>query len=135
MKAALMLVGPSLLLAGCGSAPLLSSAPPDCDPTSSITVQHGPGRLVMMPVCINVTEGSSVTLSFSPTPAMGARTKHKGPGNGWLNRRTDQGPDPSRIVIEVPPGSGGGGNGRVRPYDYNIYVEGVGMLDPRIVVQ
>jgi hypothetical protein len=135
MKASIVLTGTSLLLlAGCVSLPKSASSPPGCTATNTIMVDQAPGRLVATPECLDIPENTLVTVVFSsPAPARGdARIKSR--GNGWLNKKND-GADPARIELRPPPGSGGGGGENRQPYKYEIEIENVGTLDPRIVVQ
>jgi hypothetical protein len=135
MRTTTLLVGASLtlVLAGCSGGVRLTSVPAGCNASTSITVQHGPGRIdVGANECINVSGGSPVTLTFEPIPAVGqVRTKFKGLGNRWLDRSNDSG-NAATITLPVPRNDD---EGDVKSYKYEIHVRGVGVLDPRIIVQ
>lgn len=135
MRTTTLLTGASLalLLAGCGGGLTLASVPAGCNASASITVQHGPGRIdVGANECINVTGGNPVILTFDPVPAAGqVRTKFKGLGNRWLDRSNDSG-NPATITLPVPRNDD---EGDIESYKYEIHIRGVGVLDPRIVVQ
>jgi hypothetical protein len=122
----------TLLLQGCGHAVPVAGTPPGCVASSSITLQYDAGRLVLDRECITVSGGDTVTLTLNPPPteAQRVRTKFRGLGNRWLDRSNDS----SRlgeIRLPVP----GDDSKRDTEYKYEIHVRGVGVLDPRIVVQ
>jgi hypothetical protein len=122
----------TLLLAGCGHAVRIAALPSGCTASNSITLQHGAGRLVLDSECIHVSPGDTVTLAIDPPPTQPdvVRTKFRGLGNRWLDRSNESS---SLATIRVPvPRDESKSN---REYKYEIHVRGVGVLDPRIVVQ
>jgi hypothetical protein len=82
--------------------------------------------------------GSTVTLTFSPTPPLEkARTRYRLVfGNGWLKETNDDPAHPERIVIEVPVLDDDGGEDEdFEEFKYIIKVKGSDTLDPRVVVE
>lgn len=143
MKTATVLaLSSTLVLAGCARGIPLPTVPPECVADTSISVQWGPGQLEVDRECARVAVGDSLTITFNPTPSRvgEVETKIKGIGQGWLEETTtsSEGRDdgnPATIVLTVPPGKGGPGDAERRVYKYEIHVDGVGVLDPRIVIQ
>lgn len=134
MKAVNVVAGLSLtlLLQGCGHAVRVAGLPAGCTAASSLTLQYGAGHLVLDRECIRVSSGDTVTLMLDPPPteAQLVRTKFRGLGNRWLDRSNDSA---SQGQIRLPvPGDERKSN---REYKYEIHVRGVGVLDPRIVIQ
>jgi hypothetical protein len=129
MKAIALLAALSMpVLTGCGGARELTTLPPNCPNATALALEYGPGRIVLNAECITVNEGTTVRMTISPAEAGKVRTKNR--GNGWLNRRNDQ--TPREIQFPVPrkhPGN------VFEEYKFEIHVEDVGMLDPRIVIQ
>ncbi len=123
----------TLLLAGCSGGVRLASVPAGCNASTSITVQHGLGKIDLgTNECIRVAGGSSVTLTFTPVPAVNqVRTKFKGLGNRWLDRNSDP-RNPATITLTVPRNDD---ENDIESYKYEIHIRGVGLLDPRIVVE
>jgi hypothetical protein len=119
-----------LLLTGC-SVQKLTQVPPECISSSAVEVRYDSSGIRVDKECISVEGGMDVTFTFVPPPTPGqARTKHKGPGNWWLNKRNDQG-NPRTIEVRVPNKA----RKRLREYDYEIRIRGFETLDPRIVIQ
>jgi hypothetical protein len=126
----------ALLLAGCGGGGgvRLASIPADCVATNTITVSYGPGHLSMDNECVVVMEGVNVTLAFMPigsSPTRAVSTHYKHAGHSWMNKSDDAG----RPIPITPDKGSGGGPTTPNSYEYRIKVDGVGVLDPRIVVQ
>lgn len=133
MRGTTTLAGTSLLLllAGCGGVQKLAQIPPECSASNALTVGHGPGRIELNSECIAVAGGSSVTLTFAPAPAVKqVRTKFRGLGNRWLDRSNDEG-NPATITLPVPRND----EDEIESFKYEIHIRGVGVLDPRIVIQ
>jgi hypothetical protein len=122
----------TLLLAGCGHAVRVAALPPGCTPSNSLTLQHGAGRLVLNSECIGVSPGDTVTLTIDPPPTQAdvVSTKYRGLGNRWLDR-SNESSSPGTIRVSVPRDD----KKSNKEYKYEIHVRGVGVLDPRIVVQ
>src|SRR5688572_15218455 len=98
---ALACIPVTLLLAGCSGGVKLTSVPAGCTTTTSIAVTYTVGvesSITPVPECIDVVAGSTVTLTFTPTPGLeDARTRFKWLlGNGWLRGTNDMTAD--RIV-------------------------------------
>jgi hypothetical protein len=121
----------ALLLAGCGHAVRVTTLPPGCNVSNSIALQYGAGRIVLDSECIAVSPGSSVTLTLSPVPTEPGivRTKFRGIGNRWLDQ--SNGASLGTITLPVPRDNGNSN----KEFKYEIHVDGVGLLDPRIVIQ
>jgi hypothetical protein len=60
------------------------------------------------------------------------RTKFRGLGSTWLDE--DASGSPLSVSIRVP-SDAGSDRGQEKEYKYEIHVESVGVLDPRIVIQ
>lgn len=133
----------ALLLTGCSGGVRLTSVPVGCMPTTSIAVTYTPGdeaTITPVPDCIDVTAGSTVTLTFSPTPELeDASTRYRLVlGNGWLRGKNELPAQPDRIVLTVPLDAGvgeGAPESDREDYKYIIKIKKTGKLDPRIVVQ
>ncbi len=105
------------------------------------TIKYGPGMLLVSPECLEVEAGDAVTLKLEGPPlergqAQTRRDRNKDSREGWLDEdNTDQ---RDRIVINVPPIGGEGGTSPCGKdycdFKYEIVIEGVGVLDPRIRV-
>lgn len=141
MRATTALAGVSatLVLAGCGTVLELAQVPAECADTTTntvttITVKYGPGLLGTDKECAKVKPGDSVKFVFSPMPsARGtAHTKFPGLGHGWLDHSDDDSPG---TIMMTAPKDAGGDHGEAKSYKYEIRVDKVGRLDPRIVVQ
>jgi len=94
-----------------------------------VKVINPAGRLEVRPESVKVCRGNSVVFTFSPKePSKRANTKDSsGSTTGaWL---TANGTTADGITIAVRP--------EVMPmeYKYTLEIEGLGLLDPRIVVQ
>lgn len=121
-----------LPLAGCGHAVRVAALPAGCTASNSITLQHGAGRLVLDTECIRVSPGDTVTLTIDPPPTQAdvVRTKFRGFGNRWLDR-SNESASLGAIRVPVPRDD----RKSDTEYKYEIHVRGVGVLDPRIVIQ
>lgn len=117
-------------LLGCATG---SPRPVDEDPElectdRSVTVFQSPGFLAVYPEYIHVCAGLTFTVKAVPRASGTIRTS---PGRGnpaadsWLSGAADRGGD---VVIIVPEATPEG------VYKYNVTVEGVGTLDPRVSV-
>lgn len=110
----------------------------ECPERDTVKVTSKRGELTARPECITVERGSSFTLQLRDRPAAGrARTRpdtDKNPGAGWLQRANDEGRD---IVISVPPGEPAAElcDDTGCYYKYEIEVDDVGTLDPRVRVR
>jgi hypothetical protein len=122
----LAILGVSTGLAACGELVEIDGVRLRCGDKSA-TVTSNPAHLQVNPESVAVCRGYSLTLRFrGPTAVGSARTRPAGGGNPWLeveNTSTD------RIVIEVP------GDAATGERKYTLEVDGIGLLDPRIVVQ
>jgi len=131
----------TLLIAGCSGGVRIASVPPGCTVTNTIMVTYDPvpgGTIAPDNDCIYVPDGSTVMVTFSPTPALKkAQTKYKGLGNGWLNEKNTDPANLDTIVIGVPDDDDDEGDedDDFELYEYDIRIKGVGNLDPRIVVE
>lgn len=117
--------GIAMLLGGCGTVVELDGVRMRCD-DRNVNVINAAGHLQVRER-VEVCRGYSVNLIFRNTVAMGAgRSRQMGTGAAWLdvdNRSAD------RIVIAVPAATAPG------EYKYSLEIDGIGLLDPRIVVQ
>jgi hypothetical protein len=118
----------SLWLAACGTLVEFADGVRVRCQDEDVSVISVPGRLKVSPERVEVCRGYSLTLNFRNLTAVGtARTRQTGgSGNPWIdvdNTSTD------RIVLEVPADATPGER------KYTFEVDGVGLLDPRIVVQ
>jgi hypothetical protein len=95
------------------------------------TLHHGPSKLQLTPPIIVMCPDFNFTININPPNlAKGkARTVPKvvDSGEAWLYQTNTT--DPNKIIIPVPAG---------KPdddYDYEVWVDGIGMLDPRVRVK
>jgi hypothetical protein len=118
-------------LTACTSVKVLDGVEIRCarSPAGKITAKEG--ELWVNDNMIKVCRGDSVRWTFRPPmpAASAARILPKDAGDGWL-MGTFNG---TEIVINVPTTVRPTGEGT--PYGYIIEVDGVGRLDPRLVVQ
>lgn len=123
----------TLSLTGCGSAvKLTDSTDPMCPRFDQVTLQYGDAQLALDRECIEVDGGTTVTLNLPPAVSREAgkvRTKYKGLFNRWLDKSNAAG---DTMIMLIAPDDGD--PDKVQ-YKYEIHVKGVGVLDPRIVVQ
>jgi hypothetical protein len=119
-------VGVAVLLGGCGNLVEIDGVQMRCD-DRDVNVVNAAGHLQVTRERVEVCRGYSVNLIFRNAVAMGAaRSRQMGTGADWLdvdNRSAE------RIVIAVPESTAPG------EYKYSLEVDGIGLLDPRIVVQ
>lgn len=133
-KANWILVGTPWLIAACAAG----TGIPECPAGDTVRVTSKRGELAARPECITVARGSSFTLQLRDRPAAGmARTRpdsETNPGAGWLQRANEEGRD---IVISVPAGAPAADlcDDTGCYYKYEIEVDGVGVLDPRVRVR
>jgi hypothetical protein len=117
----------SVWIAACGTLVEFDGVKVRCGPEQA-TVVSNPAHLRVNPAEVHVCPGYTLTLNLrGPGPGM-ARTRQdqvNGP-NGWLDG--DNSANASRIVITVPSGQAFG------TYKYTFEADGIGLLDPRIVV-
>jgi hypothetical protein len=88
--------------------------------------------------CIHVMGGSTITLTFSPTPPLeNARTRYRLVfGNRWLKGTNDDSAHPERIVLTVPTLEDDDDEDEdFEEFKYIIKVKGSDTLDPRVVVE
>jgi len=116
----------SIMLAGCGTLVELDGVQVRCN-NRTVSVINAAGRLQVRPESVSVCRGFSVTLEFrNPVPARSARTTQSATGAPWLdaeNSSTDA------IVLTVLSTT------TPMEYKYSLEIDGLGLLDPRIVVQ
>jgi hypothetical protein len=94
-----------------------------------VTVNHQSASLVAAPPIVYVRLGCWVHVRLVPPVELDrAHTRQKGDGNRWLNRDNKV---RDEILIKPDPKKVNVGD----EFDYAIAVDGVGVLDPRIVIQ
>ena len=95
----------------------------------TVTIHNSDGLLKASPNRVQVCRGNSVALKFSNRVDVGkARTKHQSstPTATWLDVVSTS---PDGIMISVPDST------TPMEYKYSLEIDGIGLLDPRIVVQ
>jgi hypothetical protein len=126
LSVALLSLGLPTLLAGCGNFVEIDGVRMRCD-DRDVNVVNAAGHLQVTRERIEVCRGYSVNLIFRNAVAMGAaRTRQMGTGATWLDVENR---DSTRIVITPPAATAPG------EYKYSLEIDGIGLLDPRIVVQ
>jgi hypothetical protein len=128
MNSVRLLVTLALLMGGC-------AVDKDVDPELTcrdrvVTVNHARGFLAAHPEYIVVCPGQSILINLVPPVERGsARTtpaEEHVDSAPWLN--SENGEDRRNVVVQIPtdvePGE----------YKYNITIDGVGTLDPRVRV-
>jgi hypothetical protein len=112
------------LLAACTTRPPGGPEPVCADRV--VTVTYAPGYLAAHPEHLEVCGGNSVVFKFAPRIEPGtARTQPARGQPDWLRSREQK---RGEIMIVVPENT---------PYDtfkYEIVVDGIGKLDPRLTV-
>lgn len=120
-----------LLLGGCAYI----QGGQGCSRNDTVTVNHASAYLKAKPACVQVPAGSTLTVRLVPAKAAGsARTRAKSGNPAWLDKENEK---EDTILIEVPQGAQSGGascDETSCTYEYEIYVDDVGMLDPRVRV-
>lgn len=113
------------LLAACAARPKPGEPEPLCA-DRLVTVTHAPGYLAAYPEHVDVCAGRTVVIELEPAVEPGAARTTPAPGlPEWLGARNARG---DRIEIRVPE------DAAYATYKYEIVVEGVGRLDPRLTV-
>ncbi|HEX6997676.1 MAG TPA: hypothetical protein VF322_06000 [Gammaproteobacteria bacterium] len=115
----------SAALAACGTVVERDGMRMRCR-DKTVNVINVPGRLQVKPDPVTVCRGYAVTWSFrNPVAGQAARVTGK-TGAEWLGQTNER---PESMSISVPDG--------IRPmqYEYLLEIDGLGALDPRIVVQ
>jgi hypothetical protein len=126
LSAAILSLGLPTLLAGCGNLVEIDGVRMRCG-NRDVTVVNAAGHLQVTRERIEVCRGYSVNLILrNPVAAGTARTRQMGAGADWLDVDNR---DPRTIVITPPAATAPG------EYKYSLEVDGIGLLDPRIVVQ
>jgi len=120
----------SLTLLGCatGTAPHADVDPELVCGDRTVTVFQSTGFLAVYPEYIHICDGRSFTIKSVPRAAGTVQTSpvRGNPGaDSWLGGTAEKG---GNVVIMVPEDTTEG------VYKYNITVEGVGTLDPRVSV-
>lgn len=128
-------VVPSLLIGGCCT---LSEYDDDCESSrgNRVVLTAGAAQLQAKPECIVVEPGDSITFERRAAEGVGTiRTVGKvGPQNAdWLNSTGDRDEEPPTAPEFEPNLAGCDEN--VCEYGYEVIVEGVGRLDPRVRVR
>jgi hypothetical protein len=120
----------TLGLAACSNVKEIAGEKVNCPWKPSSKIKADEGELVIDDKKIPVCRTDSVVLTFkNPQPrASTARTLPKMP-NGAATRWLENTYDGNAITITVPEGTAKG------EYGYIIEVDGIGKLDPRLVVQ
>ena len=127
MRITTALAGVSLVfgLAGCGITKESDGVTVRCS-NRHANVNHASSHLDQRPDTIKLCTGFMLTLELHPPlPDNTAHTRQPGTGNDWL----DQDNVGAFIYLTPPEGTS------VGEIKYDLIVDGVGMLDPRIVVQ
>ena len=120
----------SLTLLGCTTG---TTRHADVDPElvcgdRTVTVFQSIGFLAVYPEYIHVCDGRSLTIKAVPRAAGGVQispARGNPEADSWLSGSAEEG---GTVVITVPERTTEG------VYKYNITVEGVGTLDPRVSV-
>lgn len=120
----------SLSMWGCVTG---SPRPVDDDPElacadRAVTVFQSPGFLAVYPEYIHVCAGRSFAVKAVPRAAGAIRTspeRGNPAADGWLSGTAESG---GEVVITIPESTPEG------VYKYNVTVDGVGTLDPRVSV-
>ncbi len=113
------------VLAACAGRPIPDGPEPLCA-DRLVTVTHAPGYLAAHPEHVDVCAGRTVVIELAPAVAPGAARTAPARGQPeWLGARNAS---RGRIEIRVPEDAAYG------TYKYEIVVEGVGRLDPRLTV-
>ena len=119
----------SLTLSGCATGTGYADVDPELScGDRTVTVFQSTGFLAVYPEYIHVCEGQSLTIKAVPRAAGTVQTspaRGNPAADSWLSGRAERG---GTVVIRVPEGATEG------VYKYNITVEGVGTLDPRVSV-
>jgi hypothetical protein len=129
MKVATTLAAASLMfvLASC-TAPRVAEEAVTCTPPAVVRLNHARGSLVANPETITVDRGCWVRVQIvPPVDPDTVHTKQSGFGNRWLNKSNTARDE----IVLIPPDD----VELNTPHKYSIEVEGVGTLDPRIVVE
>ncbi len=122
-KAKMLAVGSVALLAGCAQM-----AGRDCNDT--VTVNYRAASLRASPELAEVCPGGTLTVRLRPPAAAGAARTAPGSANpnaNWLSGRAAKGdrielvPDENEVEVG-------------ETYKYNITIDGIGTLDPRVRV-
>ena len=128
MKVTTALAGVSFafVLTGCGTVKVSDGVTVRCRDRHA-NINHASAHLDVRPETIELCTGFTLTLELHPPLASGsARTKQEpGSGNDWLDQQNSG----ESIVLTPPNGTPTG------TFKYTVEVDGVGVLDPRIVVQ
>jgi hypothetical protein len=94
-------------------------------------LHHGPSKLELTPHTVEICPGYEFKIRIVKPIGKGEAKTTAKPLNPdvktWLDQKNDQ--DSQEIVIPVPAGTPYG------DYDYEVWVTGVGMLDPRVRVK
>jgi hypothetical protein len=128
-----LLVTIALLMSGCAMDGHTNG---DVDPELTcrdrvVTVNHARGFLTAHPEYIVVCEGQKILINLVPPVEQGsARTtpaEEHVDSAPWLN--SENGEDRRKVVVQIP-----AENVESVVYKYNITIDGVGTLDPRVRV-
>lgn len=93
----------------------------------TVTVNHAAAFLAAHPELVKICSGYHLTVQVVPAGRAGLARTEPGAQNAqaqWLRGRSDR---RGRIVLQIPEGEGPG-----TTWKYEITVEGVGTLDPRV---
>lgn len=123
----------SLLAAGCCT---LNEPGAPCR-SDSATIMAAPGQLHIKPECLTVAAGESLTLRLRVADSVRAVSTRPGAGfafASWLSGSAERG---GAIVLTAPSekNTGDACTDRECEYKFEILVDGVGMLDPRVRVR
>lgn len=105
---------------------------------NTATITHGPGYLRVVPECLSVNAGETVTLILRPSIEPGkaeTRSSGKNDDGSWLDSTNS---DPKAIRIVAPENRVGMDdevcNDDYCEYKFDVVIDGVGTLDPRVRV-
>lgn len=122
-----------VMLTGCGTVKVLDGVEVRCS-DKNVTVVNAAGRLQVSKDVVEVCRGNSVVLKFRNSAARNTVHTRQPPGAPtpapWLNVDNT---DTEQLTIMVPPETTPARSGD--GYKYTLQIDGLGTLDPRIVVQ
>lgn len=120
------------IIAGCCTL----NRPGDCRGDRA-TIMAAPAQLHMRPACLSVDGGESVTLRLKVADGVRSVQTQPAPENSfasWLNGSAERG---GAIVLTAPTSKDKADSCRENycEYKFEILVDGVGMLDPRVQIR
>jgi hypothetical protein len=115
----------AMALTGCGTPEVRDTGRIFCR-NRTVNVVNAEGELRVNPELVRVCQGYMVSLQFSNTaPPANVSTRVAGGSAPWLDKDSTTA-DGIQITADGAIGS---------EHKYSLTVEGIGMLDPRVVIQ